>query len=275
MRLTNSRHSAGGRNRPVRFILSRLLWASRLCKLFVIERENFKLRFFPTALSASYWVNNKERDEDERFISKYLRSGDVMIDVGANIGALSLAGAAVVGESGRVFAIEAHPRTFRYLDKNIKLNQFKNIKLINSAIGASPGVVSFADIRSDDQNAIAEDGELRVNVDTLDNLFSSQVADVALMKVDVEGFEKHVFEGAKHILLKTKAVYFEAWETHFNKYNYSTSDVLQMLRSLGFGLFRLVGNDLLEIASDYSADRCQNLLAIRNIQHFKGRLGIE
>jgi len=198
-----------------------------------------------------------------------------MIDVGANIGALSLAGAAAVGTSGRIYSIEPHPEIFHYLRENVKLNQFGNVELFNVAVGARPDVVSFSNIRSDDQNAIEKDGALRINVETLDELLGSKTVKIALMKVDVEGFEKYVFEGAKQVLMNTDVVYFEAWESHFNKYNYSTSDVLQMLRSLGFKLIRMIGNELSEIAPDYIAKDCQNLLAIRDIQHFKGRLGID
>lgn len=256
----------------LRFIGSRLLWATRLCNLFVIDKGGFKLRFHPTALSASYWVNSNAREEDEAFISSYLQPGDVMIDVGANIGALTLAAAAAVGPAGRVFSVEAHPRTFHYLKSNIGLNRFDNIELHNRAVGAAPGMVFFSDRRSDDQNAVVDEGAIRVPVETLDALLSSKVEKVTLLKVDVEGYEKFVFEGAKAILSRTELVYFEAWEPHFRKFRYATTDLQRLLRGAGFRLFRRANSALVELPEGYVANECVNLLAVRDVGKVREKL---
>jgi hypothetical protein len=110
---------------PVRFLFSRLLMRSGLSVLFVIKKEGYKLKFYPSSLSAALWVDSDDRHADERFLKEYLQSGDIVIDVGANIGSLTLAASDIVGESGKVYAVEANPKIFSYLRGNLLLNQKK------------------------------------------------------------------------------------------------------------------------------------------------------
>src|SRR5262245_58921880 len=121
--------------RPIRFLFSKLIQKTPLWKLsqLMIKRDGYRLRFFPTSLSASLWTYPAERHDDEVIIKSLLRPGDIFIDVGANVGTHSLAAATVVG-NGHVYAVEAHPVTFHYLKKNIELNPFSNITLYNYAV---------------------------------------------------------------------------------------------------------------------------------------------
>src|ERR1700682_445786 len=113
--------------RPFRFLVSRLLWQWRICHLFAIQRRGYRLRFNPTAMSASLWVDGEYSAQDENFFEALLKPGDLVVDVGANIGALTLCAAARVGASGEIFSIEAHPAIFGYLMRNLRFNKFTNI----------------------------------------------------------------------------------------------------------------------------------------------------
>ncbi len=193
--------------------------------------------------------------------------------MGANIGYLSLHAASVVGARGRVVSIEAHPRIFSYLSENVSVNGFSNMRLINSAVGSRVGELSFSDRRSDDQNSIVDDGGIRVAVNTLDAISESLTGHVALLKIDVEGYEKEVINGAGNLLERTQCVYFEAWENHYEKYNCSTAEIVTLLRDRGFSVYRIVENKTLaEIDERYHAMQCENLLAIRNVDHFSDRV---
>src|SRR5260370_9317419 len=141
--------------RPLRFVISRLLWKWRICHLFVIERRGYRIRFNPTAMSASLWVDSEFSAEDEYFVEAVVKPGDIAIDVGANIGALTLCAAGTVGASGKIFSIEAHPVIFGYLMRNLRLNKSTNIEAHNLALGNRQGKAAFTDQRSDDQNALA------------------------------------------------------------------------------------------------------------------------
>jgi FkbM family methyltransferase len=197
------------------------------------------------------WCNPHFYKADEDVLRKFLRPGDVFVDVGANIGALSLTGSRIVGETGRVFSVEAHPQTVTYLRGNIELNNAKNVTVIHAAAGDHKGTVNFSSGRSDDQNRVTETG-ISVPLRTLDSLLPG--ISVRLLKIDVEGFELFALRGAARILQCTDIVYFESWEAHFRKYGYSTPDLLALLWRHGF-----------EIAQppDYRSLHCENLLAVR------------
>jgi FkbM family methyltransferase len=261
---------------PARLIVSRLLMLLGLSHFITIRRKDYLLRFFPTAFSASLWADPKAWEEDEAFFRSYLEAGDHVIDVGANIGSLSLVAARAVGPSGRVYTIEAHPRTFRFLEGNIALNRAQNVTAFHTALGQKEGTIHFSSRRSDDQNAVIESGEgIDVPITLLDRL-DIPSSTIALLKIDVEGYEKYVLEGASQTLGRTLCVYFEAWEDHFAKYRYTNRDVLRLLAAQGFALFKITGpRQMRSISEDYLSQQCDNLLALRQPEDFLRRTGFE
>ncbi len=263
-------------DKPTRYLISRLLWKTGLCRLIIIDKGTFKLRFYPSSTSTGYWYNLDFRKVDENLLANYLKKNDIVIDVGANIGTLTLKAASIVGEEGKVFSIEAHPTTFKFLKGNIFLNRkFTNIEAFNVAIGDRKGTAAISDkVTRDDQNQIVPEGEINVDVETLDGLFDDIVKRVDFLKIDVEGYEKFVLLGADQVLKKTKCVYIESWESHFINYGYSTTDIFEILHSSGFRVFRLVDLRLVETSSSYISEVVENLLAIRDLGDFTERTNI-
>ena len=262
--------------RPSRFLASRLLWKTGICRLFTIERHGYRIRFQPTAMSASLWVDNEYSARDEEFFRALLKPGDVVIDVGANIGALTLCAAAAVGPSGNVFSIEAHPLTFRYLTRNLRLNRCTNVEAYNLAMGDKRDQVTFTNQRSDDQNAVTSDGlGIKIDLCPLDEVIPGE-APVALLKIDVEGYELFVLRGAAHTLERTQVLFFESWQRHFARYGCSLSDIITLLDSKGFSLYRQTGpRNFLQIEAGETSEQCENLLALRNADEFISRTGFE
>lgn len=192
---------------PFRFLISRLLMTTSWSKHLSVQRDGYTLGFFPTSLSAAMWADRTFRADEERFVRSLLQPGDVVIDVGANIGNIALASAVAVGTNGRVLAIEPHPRVFGYLMANIARNEAHQIEAVQCALGDGEGTVQFSNLRSDDQNAISSDGDIEVHLMRLDDI--APVGKIALLKVDVEGHEYFVFKGAEDTLRRTEVVYFE------------------------------------------------------------------
>jgi hypothetical protein len=132
---------------PTKFLLSRLLMKTRLCSLFTIHQDGFVLRFFPSAVSAQLWIDPTAKSTysefDITFMASYIKKGDTIIDVGANIGRITLAAACAVGHTGTVLAFEANPRIYRYLMGNLTLNRVNNVQAYNIAVGNSNGKVFF------------------------------------------------------------------------------------------------------------------------------------
>ena len=237
--------------------------------MLTIKKNDFKLRFYPSNVSASYWYDPTILEKDEDFFKAYLKRGDVVIDIGANIGILTLTAAPLVSSSGMVYSVEPHPVIFNYLQKNIALNGFPNIKSINLAFGAKKETARFSDnIAADDQNRISEDGEIKIFVETLDNVFGRQLSVVNLLKIDVEGYEKFVVMGAGELLKKTECVYFESFEANFAKYNYKASELICMFQQQGFVIIQVVNNTIKYVSQSHISDKCENLVAVKDVEEF-------
>ena len=262
--------------RPVKFIASRLLWHTGLCRLIKIKCRNYFLRFYPTALSASIWIDPDDRHDDEVFLASYLKKGDVVIDIGSNIGNVALASAALTGTSGRIFAFEPNPRIFEFLNFNIRLNGFNNIKTFNLALGNRVDTIMITDFHSDDQNIVQFDGAHRnthrISMKPLDDVyleFFNCVNKIALMKIDVEGFELFVLKGARKLISKCDCIYIESYEKHFKRYGYSTNDLLDLLCGYGFNLYRRNGKMLDKIVLPHLSSTCENIIAFRAKQTYQ------
>lgn len=236
-----------------KFFVSRALWATKLSSLFTFETASrYKLRFYPSSASATMWCNPHFYEKEEKILAEHLRPGDVFVDVGANIGTLTLPASLIVGDKGHVFSFEAHPKTAEYLRGNVALNRRANITVIHAAVGDHKGSVCFSSSRSDDQNRVVETG-VSVPLETLDSVLPD--VDVRLLKIDTEGFELFVLRGAERVLQRTDAIYIESCESHFAKYGYSTRDLLAFMAAHGFET---------GLPPDYKSQTCENLLALRH-----------
>lgn len=204
---------------------------------------------------------------------RYLKDGDVFVDVGANIGDLTLAAASVVGSTGKVYSFEPHPRIYGFLSENIKLNNSLNVVLFSAALGDKESEASFAELgRSDDQNRISENGHgISIKMARLDDLRIPE-PHIQLLKVDVEGYEKFVLQGAWNTLEKVSCVYFESWEGHFKRYGYHCGELIDLLSQKGFTVLKFAGNDtVVPVGKEYSSAALENLVAVQVLDDFLGR----
>jgi FkbM family methyltransferase len=258
--------------RPLKFIVARLLMAGRLSHVLLIRQQGYRLRFHNANLSSQLWIDPAEREEALVFFRAYLAPGDRVVDVGANVGDTVLTSSTRVGAEGRVTAIEAHPRIFGFLEENVRLNEVRNVELVNCAVGAVSGEARFSDERRDDMNRV-DAGDLRVRMERLDDLVADDVP-VALLKIDVEGYEKFVLDGGVRLIQRTLCVFFEVSAGHFRRYGYATSDVLDCLVKAGFRIYRMSGRALLAaVPSSYDPEQYENLVALRDEEAFVGRTG--
>ena len=257
------------REKPFKYILGKFLVSTKLCLLFSIRKKHYKLKFYPSSLSLFMWLYPDDRVDEDVFFNRYLKPSDKVIDVGANIGTISLLVSSLVTDSGKVISIEANPKTYEYLKGNIAFNNRKNITAINIALGDSKGEIMFSDKFEDDQNKIETNGSgIKVPITRLDELGITEPT-IDLLKIDVEGFELFVFKGAGEILKRTACIYLESWESHFNNYKYSTRDVLTLLSSQGFSCYRFTDLYSLEaVSNEYVSQDCENMIAVKDINSF-------
>lgn len=140
-------------------------------------------------------------------MKEILKKGDTFIDIGANIGLMTLHAAKITGKSGKVLSFEPLSSTYNILNKNIILNNFQNIKAINIAIGSTNGIVDIFEniavcrgaaslIKSNNTKY-----HHKVDIKRIDNYLKEQnIKNINCIKVDVEGWEIEVLKGATNIL---------------------------------------------------------------------------
>jgi FkbM family methyltransferase len=259
-----------------RYLAGRLLIATGLWRFVVLKRRGFALKLYPSSMSISEWTSPGERHGEEDFFRSYLRPGDWVVDVGANVGTVTLVASLAVGPSGKVIALEPHPRTYGFLLGNLKLNGVTNVVSRNAAVGDRPGEIWLTSSVSDDQNSVTGEGQgVRVSQVTLDDVVAAN-AQIALLKIDVEGYERFVLAGAVKTLSRTACVYFESWDQAFRRFGYDSREIANLLRDAGFRIFRFTpeGN-IKDFGVDDSSPVCENLLAVRDSESFPGRLLLE
>jgi FkbM family methyltransferase len=170
------------------------------------------------------WLRAFESKEI-KFLQKWLRPGDIALDVGANVGLLTVPMAKAVGEKGQVFAFEPIEENVRNLNSNLDANDLCNVVLANCAVGNFDGKIRLSDEHhSSDQSSgffhRASDLEPGIEVKQirLDNHFKNSLqsdSKIRLMKIDVEGMELDVLEGLGELFhcKKISAVMFEVFVT--------------------------------------------------------------
>lgn len=155
-------------------------------------------------------------DEAERFIRDKVQVGDMFLDIGANVGFYTLLAAHLVGDRGRVIAIEPNPKTFLRLKETIEANAITNVLALNLALGRERGRLSLftnPDGDNDTATMVAHDGRasLSVEVLTLDEIATAhEIKSIDYLKIDVDGFEPDVFAGAKGLLNDRKIKFIQA-----------------------------------------------------------------
>ena len=186
---------------------------------------------------------------DERsFLSRLRLPAGEIIDVGANLGTVCLT-LAKQHPLCNVHAFEPNPSTFEALRRNIALNNLGNVKAVPYAVCDHAGEVDFnAHPVNRATTSIARqalDGHVtRVPCTTLDEYVGrAAVGEVAVLKIDVEGYESLVLRGAEELLGKRRVrlVYYEVCPELTRAAGFDPALPTRMLKSYGYEVFRFGG----------------------------------
>jgi FkbM family methyltransferase len=140
-------------------------------------------------------------------LEKYVRPGDWVIDIGANIGHYTLRMSRLVGPAGRVLAFEPMLQTFELLSSNVFAGRLHNVTLFNIALSSSAALGSMQVPKFDEsgldnlyQARLVQGGEFSVLCLPLDAL--PLPARIRLVKIDAEGHDLEVLKGMRAMLVR-------------------------------------------------------------------------
>jgi FkbM family methyltransferase len=150
-----------------------------------------------------FWTGTWEHEEAD-LLKRKLRPGGTVVDVCAQLGYFTLSAGAAVGPTGRVIAVEPMPVNRQRLRENLALNGCENVTVVEEAAGARVGTERFASRSEKHQTSwggFAAGGDVEVTTKPLDDILDDlAVRQVDFLKIDVEGGEPEVIEGAKRLL---------------------------------------------------------------------------
>jgi FkbM family methyltransferase len=252
----------------------------RICRVLVkIFGLSGKKNLVVSTKSGKFLLPNIEEIVSfELFVNGYYEKGlvellikgiprdGIFFDVGANIGSIAIP-VALARPDIKVVAIEASPWIFSVLEKNISQNSSENIAIYNNAVYNKSGMelpmYAPRDLfgKGSLRPVYTDKAEL-VNTITVDDLvIRSGVASVDFLKVDVEGFEKCVFEGMSNTILRSKpSIVFEYAASTEKAAGFSAGEAQHVLLERGYELqclsheFQPIGMKQAVMINDQSAN---------------------
>jgi len=140
-------------------------------------------------------------------VKQFLKPGMHVVDIGGNLGYYALLEAQMVGDTGRVIAIEPVAANFAQLSKNVAANGYRNVFLENVAIGTTNGSAPMYLSKKSNWHSLHpvpwETREVTVRVSTLDSLLARhELPSLELVRMDLEGYEIEVIRGMKSTIKK-------------------------------------------------------------------------
>jgi FkbM family methyltransferase len=203
------------------------------------QRAISKLYFFQQIRAGNF----KSAEIEWERLADWLKPGDWCIDVGANVGRYTLRMSALVGPSGHVIALEPLTRVFDLLTHFVEKSQCRNVTLLNVAATERPSLIDISPDFSPLNTAYIFDTNTRTSIlNPVNQLSESKIGlnldalslshRIALIKIDVEGFELAVCKGMSELIRRDHPVLIV--EDHD-----TNTGVTEFLQQFGYEIGRL------------------------------------
>lgn len=197
------------------------------------------------------WLGSYEF-EKQQVIVGLVKPGTVFFDIGAHVGFYTLLASSLVADGGRVIAFEPLPKNLNYLERHCDLNGLKNVTVIKGAVSNRAGKAQFREDECSSMGHLSERGELEVDLVSLDDLFSRNLIPLPnYVKIDVEGAEANVLNGARQLLAASHPIIFLA--THGREVH---TLCLEILESMGYSCRPLQKDCDLQSCDELIATKC-------------------
>jgi len=184
--------------------------------------------------------------KETQFVRKCLDEGDIVFDVGANIGWYTLLAASLVKNTGKVFAFEPLPESRRRLNENCLLNKLENVEIFGFAVGKAHGeALIYSGPPKDVGGASLFRGDSEtydqhtVQVRPLDEVIEQhKIRRAKLCKIDIEGSEIDALEGMKGALKNKvfKFILIEINAVALERAGYRPEDLVSRIRTAGYSI---------------------------------------
>lgn len=157
--------------------------------------------------TARVLLGTYERQQTRRFV-ECVGPNACVLDVGAHAGYYTLLAARLVGARGVVVAFEPNPRNARYLRRHVDRNRLPQVEVQQLAVGKASGTVGFSTGTGTGTGHVADGGLLRVQMLRLDEFVIARGIRPTHIKVDIEGGELDMLEGARQVLTRFRPTVF-------------------------------------------------------------------
>jgi FkbM family methyltransferase len=167
-------------------------------------------RWIAGAATHGCWLGSYESAKQNTF-QQWVGEGDVVYDIGANVGFYTLLASNLVGDSGRVVAFEPVKRNLHFLRRHLAINKVINVCVIEAAVSERPGQAKFDESSNPSMGHLTTEGQIIVPCVTLDALVEkSAIPPPNCLKIDVEGAEDEVLCGAERLISQYRPIIFLA-----------------------------------------------------------------
>jgi len=208
------------------------------------------------------------------WLEQTLKRGMVMIDIGANMGLYTLFAASCVGHTGSVMAIEPSQREFERLQANVRLNRLSNVRCVKAAAYNYEGEADLrvASIQNAGHNTLGQFGYEgviterleRVRLERLDDLVQqAKLPRVDVIKIDVEGAERFVLEGAHNTIEQFHPTFLmELSDRMLQHQNSDSQQILVFFEEQGYSVYEFSGESGLLMPLASKSYYYENIVAV-------------
>ena len=220
---------------------------------------------------------------EQAFLWRYVRPGDAVIDCGAHFGLFSVLAAEAMGREGTIIAIEPNPESVSLLEANFKAHGVTGATIVPAAAGSKTGKVPFyvgtagKAAFSGLSSEIEHNSTVQVDTVTLDALCTQHGLErVAFLKIDVEGAELDVLEGADEAIRAGvfPVLMVEFTEMNLDRVGASSKDLYDVIEAKGYVVCRFDETRQELVPQPYDGPvPYDNRFAVMDVERVNERLG--
>lgn len=195
------------------------------------------------------YFKNKQDDFEISLLRKYIKKGDTVLDIGANIGYYAAILSNCVGNDGKVHCFEPDKTNFNHLEKATA--NYKNIHILNKAVGPKTEKIKIytsKELNVDHRTYQPEEYDKVIEIDavSIDDYLTGGIEPVKVQKVDfikmdIQGFEMQAIKGMTKTLANNPHIKLisEFWPYGLSKAGSSVTEFFTFLQSLQFNCYLL------------------------------------